>query len=154
MLADQPRLVAIPQVQTVQQQIQDRLRKLSRHTFQDLQQVPATPDRMRQARLVEGLQKPIPSSSPVMHQETIVIGPQHGRRFGKAPMRLDPIHGDRFVANHSQVLQLAADAPPRVVQPIQRAVPQPGRQLFIGGSGQLPNRAKARQIPLRLTVNP
>jgi hypothetical protein len=26
-----------------------------------------------------------------MHQETIVIGPQYGRRFGIAPMRLDQI---------------------------------------------------------------
>src|SRR5450432_2798002 len=122
MLADQSLLVAIPQVQTVQQQIKDRLRKLSRHTREDLQQVPATPDRMRQAGLVKYLQKPVPGPGSVMYQETIVVGPQHRRRIRKAPMWLDPIHGDQFVADHSQVLQPAAYPPARVVQPIQRAV--------------------------------
>ena len=57
MFADQSLLVAIPQVETVQQHIQDRLRELSRSPGQQLQQVPAAQDEMRQAGLVKSLQK-------------------------------------------------------------------------------------------------
>src|SRR5664279_5713239 len=75
MLAEQSLLVAIPQVQTVQQQIQDRLRKLPRSSGQDLQQIPAAPDRMRQAGLVKSLPKTVPGPGSVMHQKASVIGP-------------------------------------------------------------------------------
>src|SRR5271157_3815947 len=66
MLADQSLLAPIPQVQTVQQQIQNGLRELPRRPGQDLQQVPAAPDRMRQAGLVKSLQKPVPGPRSVM----------------------------------------------------------------------------------------
>src|SRR6266571_6338468 len=75
MLADQSLLAPIAQVQTVQQQIQDGLRKLPRRPGQNLQQVPAAPDRMRQAALVKCLQEPVPGPGSVMHQKAIVIGP-------------------------------------------------------------------------------
>src|SRR5438093_334408 len=104
MFADQSLLVAIPQVETVQQQIQDRLRKLSRSPGQQLQQVPAAPDGMRQAGLVKSLQKPVPGPGSVMHQKAIRIGPKYCRRFGKAAMRLDQVYGDRFIADHPTIL--------------------------------------------------
>src|SRR5664279_3767903 len=137
MLAEQSLLVAIPQVQTVQQQIQDRLRKLPRSSGQKLQQIPAAPDRMCQTGLVKGLLKPVPGPGSVMPQKASVIGPQYRRRFGKAAMRLDQVYRDRFVADHPAILQLAADAPTRVVQSIEGTVPQRGRQLIVGGCGQV-----------------
>src|SRR5450631_74583 len=137
MLAEQSLLVAIPQVQTVQQQIQNRLRKLPRSSGQDLQQIPAAPDRMRQTGLVKGLLKPVPGPGSVMPQKASVIGPQYRRCFGKAAMRLDQVYRDRFVADHPTILQPAAYAPTRVVQSIEWTVPQRGRQLIVGGCGQI-----------------
>src|SRR5450755_2931199 len=118
MLAEQSLLVAIPQVQTVQQQIQDRLRKLPRSSGQDLQQIPAAPYRMCQTGLVKGLLKPVPGPGSVMPQKASVIGPQYRRRFGKAAMRLDQVYRDRFVADHPEILQPAAHPPPVSSSPL------------------------------------
>src|ERR1035438_10307254 len=129
--ADQSLLVPIPQVQTVQQEIQDHLRKLPRPPGQKLQQVPATPDRMRQAGLVKSLQKTVPGPGSVMHQKAIIIGPQHRRCFGKAAVRLDQVYRDRFVTDHPTILQPAAYAPTRVVQSVEWTAPQRGPQLIV-----------------------
>ena len=90
---------------------------------QQLQQVPAAPDEMRQAGLVKSLQKAVPGPGSVMHQKAIVFSPQYCRRFGKAAMRLDQVYGD-LLAHHPQILWPGAYTPTRVVQPIEWTLPQ------------------------------
>jgi hypothetical protein len=73
--------------------------------------------------LEKGLQKAVPSSRPVLPQETLIIGSPYGHPFRIAPMRLNPIHRNRLVQDHPQVLQPATHPEARIVQPMHGTLP-------------------------------